>query len=195
MYIAAPEDTADTRRFYEANVKSQGFQMNMTKAWAWRTDVYDAFAALRTELMKTSALTKRDFAVLVSATAAALGDSYCALAWGTTLSKEAGAATAAAVLKDTDEAALTQRDRALAAWARKVTREPNATAPADVEELRQAGLGEREIMEATAFVAFRMAFSTFNDALGIRPDWQLVEAAPTEVAEAVTFGRPPASRG
>jgi hypothetical protein len=28
------------------------------------------------------------------------------------------------------------------------------------------------------FVAFRIAFSTVNDALGAQPDWQLAAAAP-----------------
>jgi uroporphyrinogen decarboxylase len=63
---------------------------------------------------------------------------------------------------------------------------------ADVEALRIAGLSEREIFEATVFAAFRMAFSTVNDALGARPDWQLAQAAPRPVRKAVTFGRPSA---
>ena len=43
-----------------------------------------------------------------------------------------------------------------------------------------------EIFEATAFVAFRLAFSTVNDALGAQPDWQLVAAAPQRVRAAVS---------
>ncbi len=88
---------------------------------------------------------------------------------------------------------MSARDRALAAWARKVVKNPNGTVPADVDALRQAGLAEREIVEATLFVAFRLAFSTVNDALGAQPDWQLGAAAPPEVAEAVDFGRPVAA--
>jgi hypothetical protein len=51
-------------------------------------------------------------------------------------------------------------------------------------------LSEQEIFEATVFIAFRLAFSTVNDALGARPDWQLAAAASPEVRDAVTFGRP-----
>jgi hypothetical protein len=57
--------------------------------------------------------------------------------------------------------------------------------------LRSAGLDDRTIFEATAFIAFRLAFSTVNDALGANPDWQLVGTAPPEVRSAVTYGRPP----
>ena len=48
----------------------------------------------------------------------------------------------------------------------------------------------REIFEATAFIAFRVAFSTVNDALGARPDLALAEAAPAAVRAAVSYGRP-----
>lgn len=182
-------ESDDVNRVYQSSVDSQGFQMNLTKAWAWRPEVFEAFAALRAQLTNDSALSKRDLAVLVSATAAARGDSYCALAWGTTLANQAGPSVASAVLKGEDPGALTERDRALVEWARKVVRDPNGTEAADVDRLREAGLAEREIVEATIFIAFRLAFSTVNDALGINPDWQLAGAAPKEVAEAVTFGR------
>ena len=82
------------------------------------------------------------------------------------------------------------REDALVRWCRQVVRDPNATTEADVDSLRQAGLDDREIFEATAFIAFRLAFSTINDALGARPDAQLAEKAPRLVREAVTFGRP-----
>jgi alkylhydroperoxidase family enzyme len=80
----------------------------------------------------------------------------------------------------------------LAGWARKVVADPNGTSAKDLEALRAAGLTEREVFEATVFVAFRLAFSTVNDALGVRPDSELAEAVPKEVSAAVTFGRPAA---
>lgn len=126
-------------------------------------------------------MSDRELAVIVCATAASLGDSYCALAWGKKLAGAADASAAAAVLQGVENAGLTARD-------------PNATTPQDVEALRAAGFSEREIFEATAFVAFRVAFSTINDALGVRPDWQLAAAAPVEVNKAVTYGRPVAER-
>jgi hypothetical protein len=60
---------------------------------------------------------------------------------------------------------------------------------ADIERLRELGLGDREIFEATAFVAFRLAFSTINDALGAAPDKQLADIAPPRAA--LDYGRPP----
>lgn len=189
MFISPAPESDDVRRVYESGIKSQGFLMNLVRVWAWRPDVFEGFAALRNQLTTNSTLSKRDLAILVSATAAALGDSYCALAWGTTLAKESEPLVAAAVLKGQHTASMTERDRRLAHWARKVARDPNAIASAEVDALRQAGLGDREIVEATMFVAFRVAFSAVNDALGASPDWELLRAAPKQVAEAVTFGR------
>lgn len=47
----------------------------------------------------------------------------------------------------------------------------------------------QEIFDATVFIAFRLAFSTVNDALGACPDRQLAVAAPASVREAVVYGR------
>lgn len=160
MFITAPLLTDETQRVYEASAASMGFVMNLTKAWAWRPEVFDGFAALRNQLTGHSSLTKRDLAVLVCATAAQMGDSYCSLAWGRTLAQEASATVAAAVITNAAEEALTNRDRALAAWARKVVADPNATTAADVADLQAVGLSEKEVFEATVFIAFRQAFST-----------------------------------
>jgi alkylhydroperoxidase family enzyme len=85
--------------------------------------------------------------------------------------------------------ALTSRERALATWAGELVRNPSAITAEDVDRLRAVGLTDQEIFDVTAFVAFRLAFSTVNDALGARPDWQLAEAAPATVRDAVSYGR------
>jgi uncharacterized peroxidase-related enzyme len=194
MFLQTPADSAANSRLYKSDQDQLGYVMNLTRAWAWRPEICEGFSALRTLLTARSSLSPREVAVLVCSTAASLGDSYCALAWGKKLAAESDAATAAAVLQGADGDGLGPRDRALSMWARKVATRPNATTGADVEALRVAGLSEQEIFEATAFVAFRLAFSTVNDALGVRPDWQLAATAPVDVRNAVTFGRASAER-
>jgi len=191
MFLPAPAVTEVVKRIYKSSADSHGFVMNLMEAWAWRPDIFESFTALRSQLTSKSLLSKRDQAVLVCAAASQLRDSYCSLAWGNTLAAEAGASTAAAVLSGLGNPDLTARDLALAAWARKVVANPNGTTPADIETLRSAGLDDRAVFETTAFIAFRLAFSTLNDALGAAPDWQLVNSAPPEVSSAVTYGRAP----
>lgn len=191
MFIAPPEDSPESTKLYEASAAGRGFVMNLTRAWAWRPEVFEGFNALCTQLARESSFRKRELALMVSAAAAELGDSYCALAWGQILAREAGAEVAAAVIADAPAAGLSTRDRALTSWARKVVRDPNATTAADVQALRDAGLAEREIFEATVFIALRQAFSTVNDALGVDPDQRLLDGTPAPVRAAVDFGRAP----
>jgi alkylhydroperoxidase family enzyme len=99
---------------------------------------------------------------------------------------------AGAVLRG-DDSDLTEAERALAAWARAVARDPNATRPDDVSALRDAGYTDRQIFALTLYVSLRVAFSSVNDALGARPDAELVERASDPVRAAVTFGRPAAT--
>jgi alkylhydroperoxidase family enzyme len=89
-----------------------------------------------------------------------------------------------------DDVALDPSERALAAWARQVARDPNATTAADVQGLRDAGFDDGQVFAITLFVALRLAFSTVNDALGALPDRTLADGLPEQVRAAVTFGRP-----
>jgi hypothetical protein len=72
----------------------------------------------------------------------------------------------------------------------QVARDPVATDAAAVQSLRDAGYDDTQIFAATAFVTFRIAFATVNDALRTRRDRSLGEKAPAAVRSAVTFGRP-----
>jgi uncharacterized peroxidase-related enzyme len=192
-FLGEPPENEATARAYEADLESDGYVGNLTRLWCWRPDLYESFVTQRQGLMAESALTDRDWAILVTATAAQRGDSYCCLAWGQRLAKLSDDETAAKVLTDTLATSLTERERALAAWARQVVLDPNATTERDVERLREVGLDDRQIFEATAFVAVRLAWSTVNDALGAAPDQELAESAPNAVRAAVSWGRPPSS--
>ncbi|HEV8249133.1 MAG TPA: hypothetical protein VGQ15_04120 [Gaiellaceae bacterium] len=170
MFLREPPENDAARAAYEADRAADGYVTNHTRLWSWRPDLDEAFRRLRLGMMSSSALTERDFAVLVTATASQRGDSYCSLAWGRRLAGLTDAETAARVLGGDSPEGLSPREAALADWARKVVPDPNATTERDVARLREAGLEDPEIFEATAFVAFRLAFSTVNDALGAAPD-------------------------
>jgi alkylhydroperoxidase family enzyme len=189
-FLGLAPESAEARALLEQDRESDGYVGNLTLLWCWRPDVHGLFAGLRRALTGDSSLSARELAVLVSAAAAARGDSYCSLAWGSRLAGLSDEATATGVLSGRSTPALSEREEALAAWARQVVGDPNGTTRHDVERLRAAGLYDREIFEATAFVAFRLAFSTVNDALGVAPDKQLADEAPDAIRAAVTWGRP-----
>ena len=192
--MAAPPLTEEMTAVYEEDIASDGYVNNATRAWGWRPDLMTAFQDLRNDVVASSKLSPREVAVMVAATAAARGDSYCSLAWGTKLANLSDAATAAQVIRG-DHANLSSREAALARWSRQVLHDPNATTQADIDRLRSVGFSDREILEATTWIAFRLAFSTINDAVGAVPDAQLVENAPGPVRQAVSYGRQPRPSG
>jgi alkylhydroperoxidase family enzyme len=188
-FLGAPEPTAEARRLFDDDLAEVGYVTNGSRLWAHRPEAYERLSKLWQDTAAAHGLDVRQRGILVAACASTLGDSYCSLAWGCKLAGASDAETAAAVLRG-DDTGLSAGERTMAAWARKVARDPNHTSAADVRELRDAGFGDAQIFSITLFVALRLAFSTVNDALGARPDAAFRSAAPEAVRHAVTYGRP-----
>ncbi len=58
------------------------------------------------------------------------------------------------VKDDFTKADLSPRERRIADFAVKVTRAPNACSPADIQLLREAGLGDKDILSLVQIVAY-----------------------------------------
>ena len=188
-FLQEPPASPQVQALYDEDLADGGFVWNVSRLWAHQPDTVQHLFELMSEAFRPSGLSFRQRGILVTATASALGDSYCSMAWGGKLSEASDAAVAAGVLTGSD-AGLTDQEKAMASWARKVARDPNATTPADIQALRDAGLDDGQIFAVTAFVALRLAFSTINDSLGAQPDAELAQSLPPEVRAAVTYGRP-----
>ena len=191
-FLQEPPVSPDVQALYDEDLEDGGYVWNVSRLWAHQPDTQQRLFELMSQAFRPSGLNFRQRGILVTAAASALGDSYCSLAWGGKLGEASDAAVAAGVLNGSD-ARLTDQEKAMATWARKVARDPNATTPADIQALRDSGLDDGQIFAITSFVALRLAFSTINDSLGAQPDAQLALSVPREVSEAVTYGRPIAS--
>jgi alkylhydroperoxidase family enzyme len=189
-FLAAPTATPDSQRLFDDDMDGVGYVRNVSRLWAYMPVTLDGLSDLMDQVTRAGSLTLRQRAVLVTAAASALGDSYCSLVWGRRLSAEVGSEVATAVIRGTDDG-LDAEERALAGWARAVATDPNAIDAGGVQGLRDAGFDDTQIFAITTFVALRLAFSTINDALGARPDSQLGGSTPAPILSAVTFGRPP----
>ena len=191
-FLDEPPLTPRAQALYDEDVTEGGFVWNVSRLWAYQPETMEQLFGLMSEAFRPSGLNFRHRGILVTATASALGDSYCSLAWGGKLAGAADAGLAAAVLSNSDEG-LDEQEAAMASWARKVVKNPNATTPPDVQELRDAGLSDAQVFAITLFVSLRLAFSTVNDALGARPDAELVATLPPGVVAVVDYGRQPES--
>ncbi|TMR89952.1 hypothetical protein EJK15_58040 [Nonomuraea basaltis] len=188
-FLSVPEATAEAQRIFDEDIAELGYVMSVSRLWAYQPATVAGLFALLRQVTTVDRLSLRQRHVLVTACASAFGDSYCSLVWGSRLAEASDAQTAAGVLTGVDDG-LSSSERAMATWARKVAREPNGTTAADAQELRDAGFSDSQIFTITAFVALRLAFSTVNDALGVRPDAALRSSVPGVVRDAVAFGRP-----
>ena len=190
-FLEEPPVSPQVQALFDEDLADGGYVLNVSRLWAHQSGTLKQLFGLMSQAFAPGGLNFRQRGILVTAAASALGDSYCSLAWGGKLGNASDAAVAAGVLNGSD-AGLTDQEKAIAAWARKVARDPNATTPADVQALRDTGFDDGQIFAITAFVALRLAFSTINDSLGAQPDAQLARSLPREVREAVTYGRPAA---
>ncbi len=188
-FLGVPEASADAQKLFNEDTAESGYVMNVSRLWAYQPATVTGLSMLLGQVNSEVRLSLRERSILVAACASAFGDSYCSLAWGTKLAKASDAQTAASVLGGVDDG-LSTTEQAMATWARMVARDPNATTAADVQALRDVGCSDSKIFTITVFVALRLAFSTVNDALGLRPDAALRSTAPGLVRDAVTFGRP-----
>jgi SAM-dependent methyltransferase/alkylhydroperoxidase family enzyme len=187
-FLGAPAHTPESQRLFEDDLQGVGYVMNVSRLWAYSPSALDGLSSLMGQATETAGLTFRQRAVLVTAAASTLGDSYCSLAWGTKLAEAATPEVAAAVIRG-QHTQLDVGEQALARWARRVVRDPNGIVASDVEDLREAGFDDEQIFAITTFVALRLAFSSVNDALGARPDHELGTSTAEAVRSAVSFGR------
>ncbi|PWC12366.1 peroxidase [Brenneria roseae subsp. americana] len=67
-------------------------------------------------------------------------------------------------------ASLTLRERALADYARQITQAPQNIEPEHLDALRQAGLTERDILDAAAIASYFNYSNRLNSALGVKPN-------------------------
>ena len=89
------------------------------------------------------------------------------------------------LVRDWRAAALAAADRAMLAYAEKVTREPWAVTRADVDALRAAGFGDAAIHDICQVAAYFNFINRMADGLGVELEagWAREEFDPTEALE------------
>jgi uncharacterized peroxidase-related enzyme len=191
-FLADPPVDQAVQKLYDGDLGGAGYVMNLSRVWAQSPDALGMFSSAMMLASHLSGLDADERSLLVLVTASTMDDAYCSFAYGSKLARAVGEDVTARVVRG-DDSRLTSRQRVLAAWAREVVRDPNATTAEQVEALREVGFEDRQIFGLTLFVALRIVFSTVNDALGASPDAALAAGAPQAVAEAIDFGRAPAA--
>ncbi len=163
---------------------------NFERAFEGHPDVYAAWRQLNGSIKEGMDVRRYELATL--AAAQALGSSYCSLAHGKILATEFGEPVEA-IVRDRRNAGLSDVDIAVMDLAEKVARAPGAISAADLDELRNLGLSDKDVMDVVLAASARCFFSTALDALLVQPDAAFDELD-AGMLDVLVVGRPIAAR-
>jgi len=159
---------------------------NMELAFEARPEVYAAWRELLGAIRAN--IDPRRYELATLAAAQRLRSSYCCLAHGKVLLEDFGEPVLA-IARDRESAGLSEVDLAVMDLAEQVAADATAIEDADLQRLRDLGLGDEEIMDVVLTAAVRCFFSKTLDALGALPDASFRALAP-ELQDALAVGRP-----
>lgn len=162
----------DIRSRIEAVQEKSGFVPNVFLALAHRPDEFRAFFAHHDALMdKDSGLTKAEREMIVVATSAANDCHYCVIAHGAILRIRAkNPLIADQVAVNYRKADLSERQKAMLAFAMKVSRDAAAVDEGDLDALRALDFSDDDIWDIGAISAFFAQSNRLANLAAIRPN-------------------------
>jgi uncharacterized peroxidase-related enzyme len=185
--MAASEATPEVRAMYARQQSAWGFIPNYAKVFSLRPEVLARWAQLQAEIRRP--MDNRRFELVTFAAALELRSSACALAHGSKLMDFFEEDDVLALAENGSVAALTDAERAMIAFSRKVARDASKVTAGDVEALRRHGLSDAEVFDIAATAAGRAFFTKLLDGLGVEPDAAFLGMDET-LRKSLTVGRP-----
>jgi uncharacterized peroxidase-related enzyme len=185
--IAPAQAIEEVRAMYARQQSHWGFVPNYAKVFCHRPEVMARWARLIAEIKRP--MDPRRYELATFAAALELRNSGCALAHGRALTAYLSAEDVQAVAEKDSGAGLTDAERAITAFARKVARDASKVTACDVGTLRRHGLSDAEIFDIAVTVAARAFFTKLLDGLGVEPDAPFLEMEPA-LRDALVVGRP-----
>jgi uncharacterized peroxidase-related enzyme len=191
-FIELPEGQdvdGQAAELFAADQQAFGYVANLTRLFARRPAVYQAWRQLSEAIKENMDLREYELATL--AAARRLRSSYCALAHGKVLrDRFYDADTVVGIATDHRRAGLDPADVAVMDFADQVAADAASVTAADVAALRACGLSDTGILDVALAAAARCFFSTVLDAMGTEPDAAYRTELEPALREALTVGRP-----
>jgi uncharacterized peroxidase-related enzyme len=181
---------ADLRERIEAVAERSGFVPNVYLAMARRPDEWRAFFAYQDAVMeREGGLTAADKELIVVATSAANDCLYCVVAHGAIARIRArNPLIADQVAVDWRKADITPRQRAMLAFAVKLSVRPSEVVDTDLEELRGHGFSDDDIWDIGAITGLYALSNRMAHLTAMRPndEFYLMGRVPKEVFSELT---------
>lgn len=163
---------ADIGAYFDKCQEKLGLIPNVLLAYAFDADKLRAFMAMYNDLMLApSGLSKAEREMIAVAVSAQNECVYCLTAHGAALRQLTGdPALAEVIAQNWRVAPLPPRQRAMLAFAVKLTNHPAEMAEADRAALRAEGFAERDIWDIAAVAAFYNMSNRMAAAVEMRPN-------------------------
>ena len=181
------EATGDIEAMYRRQQDSWGYVPDYARVFSERPEVLARWGRLLAEIRRP--MSGRRFELATFAAAVELRHSACSLAHGRKLLEFFSADDVIALRNGQYPGSVTESERAVMEFARKVARDASKITSGDVARLRKFGLTDGEVFDVVAAAAGRAFFTKMLDALGVEPDSAFM-AMDYDLRQALTVGRP-----
>src|SRR5690348_16374843 len=82
QFLDRADVTEKVQALFDVDMAELGFVMNASRLWAYQPEALAMLFSLMSQVASARPFRFRERRILVAASASALGDSYCSLAWG-----------------------------------------------------------------------------------------------------------------
>ncbi|WP_156465343.1 carboxymuconolactone decarboxylase family protein [Knoellia sp. Soil729] len=183
--------TGATADYFAGQRAAWGFLPNYAHCFGLRPEVGIAWGGLNAAIR--DGMDRRRFEIATIAAARELRSTYCTSAHSKFLRDVCGDDEAVrAIAEDPTGGGLGEVDRAVFRFATKVARDASSIDAADIEELKDVGLGEVDIADVVYAVAARSFFTKVLDGLGAQLDSETAATFEPALGDAMVVGRLPA---
>jgi len=186
--VPAAQAEGDVLAMYERQQSEWGYVPDYAKVFCHRPEVMARWGRLLAEIKRP--VDPRRLELVTFAVAHQLNHSSCSLAHGSALAKIIGNDAVIAIATGQYSEVLTDTERAIVEFARRIASDASAITAGEVAALKDVhGLRDEEIFDIAAIAASRCFFTKLLDALGSEPDRAFMQLD-DNLRRSLTVGRP-----
>ena len=186
--IPAAQAEGEVLAMYQRQEDAWGYVPNYARVFCHRPEVMERWGKLLAAIKRP--VDPRRLELVTFAVAHELRNSSCSLAHGSTLAKIIGKEAVISIASAGDSEVLTDAERAMMDFARRIAHDASAITADEVTALKEEhGLRDEEIFDIAAIAASRCFFTKVLDALGSEPDLPFTKLD-SDLRGSLSVGRP-----
>ena len=185
--ISAADAVGEVREMYARQQRSYGFVPHYATIFSHRPGLMKLWSDLLYGIRRN--MDKRRFELVTVAAAMAVRSTYCSLAHARVLLEYYSSEDVLAILGDAEDCPLTDAEKEMIRFAKKIASNSADTTAEDVAKLRALGLSEAEIFDVAAAATARTFFAQLCEGLGTTGD-HLYEDMDADLRRVLQVGRP-----